>query len=384
VSTIPFGSPILGEEEIDAARQVLSGTQLVHGPRAADFERRFAERAGATHGITASSCTAALHLSLLALGVGPGDSVIVPAMTHVATAHAVEHCGARPVFADADPATGNIDPDAVAAAIDATTKAVMVVHYLGLPCDMDRITAAAPGLPIVEDCATAVDATYDGRTVGTIGVTGCFSFYPAKHITTSEGGMLITMDDAIAATVRHRKAFGYDKMLGERTRPGVYDVTALGFNYRMSELHAAIGLVQLDRLDAFQSARAANFAALTAGLGEIDGVVVFPGVHGKATSSHYCLNIVLPRDGSIPRDAVVNHLTAEGIGTSVHYPGAVPLFAYYRERYDHRPGAFPVAEWIGDQTISLPVGPHLGPSDPARIAAAVREGVERARKEASP
>lgn len=378
---IPFARPLLGPEEARAVQAVLEGPQLVHGPVAADFERRFAERAGASHAVTVSSCTAGLHLTLLALGIGPGDRVVVPAMTHVATAHAVEYTGATPVFVDVRRENGNIDHEALPAVLDETTRAVMVVHYLGLPVEMDTVTGAADaiGAAVVEDCALAVDATYGERKAGTMGVAGTFSFYPAKHLTTAEGGMVVTDDERLAATVRQRKAFGYDKMLGERARPGVYDVEALGYNYRMSEVHAAIGLAQLDRLDGFQKARAENYRALKTALSDLD-VTVFEPVQGKASSSHYCLNAVLPEDGSVGRDTVVEHLRASGIGSSVHYPSPVPLFRFYRERYGYTPGQFPVAEWLAEQSISLPVGPHLEDGDVERIAQALAEGIEIARR----
>lgn len=374
---IPFGRPMLGPEEAAAVAQVLAGPQLVHGPVARDFERAFAARVGVDHAVSLSSCTAGLHLSLLAAGIGAGDEVVVPAMTHVATAHAVEHCGAKPVFADVDPASGNIDPDRLAAAITPGTRAAIVVHYLGLPCDMDRILPIMErsGGIVIEDCALALDARYGDRKAGALGAAGCFSFYPVKHMTCGEGGMLTTNDAVLAQKVAQTKAFGYDRGLGARDRPGLYDVTALGYNFRMSELHAAIGRAQLDKLDGFQAARAANYQMIRDGLVDIEELTIFEPRQGRARSSHYCLNAILPRDGSLPRDDLAAMLEDAGIGTSVHYPGPVPLFSYYREKYGHRPGAFPVAEWLAAQTISLPVGPHLGAGDPRRIADALKEAI---------
>ena len=372
---------MLDRAEIEAVTRVLSGPQLVHGPVTRAFEARFAERIGARHAVAVSSCTAALHLSLLVRGVGPGDEVIVPAMTHVATAHAAEFCGARPVFVDVEADTGNLDADALAAAITPATAAVIVVHYLGLPCDMDRIKAVADaaGVFVVEDCALALDATYGGLKTGTLGAIGCFSFYPIKHMTSIEGGMATTDDDAMAAAVAQRRAFGYDRGAGQRAKPGIYDVTALGYNYRMNEIEAAVGLAQIEKLDGFQEARARNHLALKQSLAEIDEVTVFEPVKGKAVSSHYCLNAVLPRDGRLDRDAVVAELTKAGIGTSVHYPAAVPLMTHYRDRYGYRAGQFPVAEWLAAETISLPVGPHLGDGDAERIGRAFKEAVRKAR-----
>ena len=372
---------MLDAEEIEAVTRVLSGPTLVHGPVSHEFEQLFAERIGTRRAVSVSSCTAGLHLSLLVNDVGPGDAVAVPAMTHVATAHAVEFCGARPRFVDVEADSGNIDPEDLAEAVTPALKAIMVVHYLGLPCDMDRILPLAEkaGAFVVEDCALAVDASYGGVKAGTLGLTGCFSFYPIKHMTTVEGGMVTTDDEDVATAIAQRKAFGYDRALGQRAKPGIYDVTVLGYNYRMSEVQAAVGLAQLGKLDAFQRARAENHRILKSALAELDEITVFEPLKGKAVSSHYCLNAVLPRDRSVARDRVVASLKEVGVGTSVHYPRAVPLMTYYRDKYGYREGQFPVAEWLAEQTISLPVGPHLKEGDALRIAEAFKEAVRRAR-----
>ncbi len=376
---IPFGKPQLDATAIDAVRGVLESGMLVHGEVTPAFESAFAERIGAAEAVAVSSCTAGLHLTLFVKQIGPGDRVAVPAMTHVATAHSVELVGAEPVFIDVDPLTGNMDP----AALEAETgplAAIMPVHYLGLPCAMDRILAMAEakGAFVLEDCALAVDATWDGHKAGTLGLAGSFSFYPVKHMTSIEGGMVTTNDGDLARELRRRRAFGYNRALGERTRPGLYDVDALGMNYRMSEVEAAVGLSQIPRLDEFMTARATNDAILRDILRGIKGLTVFPDRHDRAVSSHYCLNAILPRDGSIQRDRVVDGLTARGIGSSIHYPGPVPLFTYYVEKYGYRKGQFPVAEWLADQTISLPVGPHLTPDDARRVGKAFEEAYKEA------
>ncbi len=378
---VPFGRPQIDESEIEAVAAVLRSGMLVHGKVTHDFEHAFAERLGAKHAVAVSSCTAGLHLSLFVKNIGPGDRVAVPAMTHVATAHAVELLRATPVFIDVDPATGNMDPDRLAEAAKDGLSAIMPVHYLGLPCDMDPINAVAEsaGAFVVEDCALALDADYGDRKAGRLGLCGSFSFYPVKHMTTIEGGMVTTDDDDLAFQLTKRRSFGYNRQVGDRARPGLYDVDALGFNYRMSEVAAAVGLAQLAKLDGFQAARTANHRALAAELAGIDGVTVFPDSLGKSRSSHYCLNVVMPRDGSLSRDAVQDALKARNVGTSIHYPGAVPLFTYYREKYGYRPGQFPVAEWLGDATISLPVGPHLEPGEAKAIGEAVADAVAEVR-----
>jgi perosamine synthetase len=262
---ISFARPFLDDALRDSVLRVLSGTTLVHGPITHAFETKFAARAGARHAVTVSSCTAGMHLGLFVEGVGPGDRVAVPAITHVATAHVARFCGADPLFVDVDPATGNMDAEALDAALGAEprAKAVIVVHFLGLPCEMDAINAAAAkaGAFVMEDCAIALDATYGNRKAGTLGRLGCFSFYPTKHMTTIEGGMVTTDDDALAARLRARRAFGYDKGLGERARPGIYDVNALGYNYRMNEVEAAVGLAQMEHLDGWQQVRCRAIAS---------------------------------------------------------------------------------------------------------------------------
>lgn len=376
-SEIPFGKPMLDATERDLVDRVLSGSTLVHGPVTREFEEKFAERIGVNHAVSVSSCTAGLHLSLSAMGVGAGDEVIVPAMTHVATAHAVEYTGAKPIFADVCADSGNIKPGNLPDLINESTKVIMPVHYLGLPCDMDAIIrcCADRDISILEDCALAIDATFDGKKAGSFGAAGAFSFYPVKHMTTIEGGMVATDDATVADSIRKHRAFGYDRALGQRAKPGIYDVDSLGYNYRMNEVEAAVGLAQLSKLDRFQLSRAANYNRLYELLHEIAELTVFESTQGKSLSSHYCFNVTLPDNGSISRDQVVGELKASGIGSSVHYPRAVPLFSFYKQKYGYQEGQYPVAEWLAAQTISLPVGPHLPEDGPERIASALKKAL---------
>ena len=361
----PFGMPIIGDPERDAVAKVLMGTQLVHGPVAKRFEADFARFVGGGFCTSTGSCTAALHLAYFYLGIGPGDEVIVPAQTHVATAHAVEFTGATPVFADADPRTGNLDLDEVEARITPRTRALGIVHYLGLPVDMDRVNAIAKrrGLFVVEDCALAIGTRYKGVHAGLLGDVGCFSFYPVKHMTTGEGGVVTARDEAIIRKVKRQKAFGVDRTVSERKVPGIYDVTMLGYNYRMGEISAAIGVEQLKRVDGFLKARAANAAALRGGLAEIAEIGILDGGGGDFEHSHYCVAAVLNDRLAPHRQAIIADLNAAGIGTSIYYPQAVPHMTYYREKYRTPPGAFPNASRIGNQSIALTVGPHVDESD---------------------
>lgn len=372
---VPFGKPIIGDEERSAVLSVLNGSQLVHGPIARQFETDFCRFIGAGYAHTVASCTAGLHLAYLYLGIGPGDEVIVPAQTHVATAHAVEYTGARAVFVDVDPETGNIQIDSIEAAITPRTKAICVVHYLGLPVDMDRVNALATkyGLFVVEDAALAVGTKYKGVHAGLLGDVGSFSFYPVKHITTAEGGMFITRHAEIAAKVGRLKAFGYDKMVGERAVPGVYDVDLLGYNYRMNEIEAAIGVEQLKRVPDFLLQRSRNNAVLREAFADIDEIRCLVDGSRDFQHAYYCVVAILKDELAMKRPEIINLLRDHGIGTSVYYPGPVPQLSYYREKYGLDPLLFPNAARISHQSIAFPVGPHLGEEDMKYIGQAVKK-----------
>jgi dTDP-4-amino-4,6-dideoxygalactose transaminase len=374
---LPFGKPVLGAEERAAVLAVLDSGVLVHGPKIKEFERAFARFTGAPHAVGVASCTAGLHLLYFHLGLSPGDEVIVPAMTHTATAHAVELTGARPVFVDAEPRTGNIDVDAIEAALTPRTRAISVVHYLGMPVDMDRVTALARrrGLPVVEDCALAVGARLDGVHMGLHGDAGCFSFYPVKHMTTAEGGMVVTRRADLAEALSLKRAFGVDRHVGERSLPGMYDVVALGFNYRMSEVEAALGVEQVKRLPAFLARRQANHQALTRALAGAPGMRLLESTDGRFQSSYYCHAVVLDDRLAPRRAAVIDRLKARGVGTSIYYPHPVPALSYYRAKYHLREEDYPVAAQLANASIALPVGPHLSPADMEHVAASVIEAV---------
>jgi dTDP-4-amino-4,6-dideoxygalactose transaminase len=378
---IPFGTPILGEEEKAKVMEVLSGPILVHGPRAKMFEADFSRFTGSKHALSVSSCTAALHLSFFYLGVGPGDEVIVPAQTHVATVHAVELCGAKPVFVDAESETGNIDIAMVEQHINSRTKAIAIVHFLGMPVNMDRINRVAKKhkLFVVEDCALAIGSYFKGVHAGLHGDVGCFSFYPVKHMTTGEGGMLLTQSDTIAAKIVHQKAFGVDRHMGERSVPGVYDVTMLGFNYRLNEIAAALGIEQIKRLSFFLKRREENYRILESALQEVPEIWLLKSSHGDYRSSYYCLSALLKEPICSQRFEIVSMLKNNGIGTSVYYPRPVPYFTYYRDKYGYADGSFPVAEKISNSSISLPVGPHLDGEDMNYIAEALKNAIYKAK-----
>ncbi|OIQ50065.1 UDP-4-amino-4-deoxy-L-arabinose--oxoglutarate aminotransferase [Pseudodesulfovibrio hydrargyri] len=375
--SIPFGRPMLGEEEKQAVAEVLDGLMLVHGPKAKEFESDFADWCGAPGALSVSSCTAGLHLFWFDNGIGPGDEVIVPAQTHTATAHAVEYCGAKPVFVDADPLTGNIDPDAVEAAVTPNTRGISLVHFLGIPADMKRImeTARKHDLVVLEDCALAIGTYYDGVHAGLLGDAGAFSFYPVKHMTTAEGGMIISRNADLLTRLERKKAFGVDRFVGERKIPGVYDVTMLGFNYRMNEMQAAIGIEQIRKLNGFLETRKNNFSTLAKALDDIDEVTVI----GRETpensvSSCYCLSVVLDEPLRDKRTALIENMKEQGVGTSVYYPAPVPCLTYYKDKYGMDFADFPVAQAISSG-LALPVGPHLDQDDMAYIVEALKQGL---------
>jgi len=373
---IPFGRPIIGEEERSAVMDVLSGSILVHGPRATCFENEFCLFTDAPYAVSVSSCTAGMHLIYYSLGYGPGDEVIIPAQTHVATAHAVELTGAKAVFVDSEAKTGGIDIYAIERAITQNTRAIAVVHYLGIPVDMPRVIdiARRHDLFVVEDCALSLGARVEGKHVGLHGDAGVFSFYPVKHITTAEGGMVILRDGALSKRLNLLKAFGVDRTHTERKVPGLYDTIDLGFNYRMSEIHAAIGIEQLKKLPGFLAQRQENFEALARLLRDIRNIEVMPQPFTSYTqSSYYCLAAKLDNDLMEKRSYIMAALGQAGIGSSVYYPHPVPRMAWYQNKYGYQPDKFPNAAHISDAMIALPVGPHLNTDDMEFIA----ENVDR-------
>ena len=357
---------MIGQEEKEAVMKVMDGSLLVHGPVSVQFEEQFAAFTDAPNAVSVSSCTAGMHLIYFALGYGPGDEVIVPAQTHLATAHAVELTGAKPVFVDADNVSGNIDINAIESAINNKTKAIAVVHYLGVPVDMPKVLKIAKkhNLFLLEDCALAPGAKLDGIHVGLHGDAGVFSFYPVKHLTTAEGGMIILRNNDLAKKLKLIKAFGVNRNHGERKIPGMYDAEVLGFNYRMSEIHAAIGVEQMKKLPSFLLKRKENFIHLEAGLKNISGFSVLQHpMNERFCSSHYCLGLMLEPSLANKRSVLMEMLTDKGIGTSIYYPQPVPRMTYYKKKYGYDEKKFINAATISDRIIALPVGPHLEISD---------------------
>ena len=367
VSTVPFAPPDIGEGEIQAVADVLRSGWLTTGPRVAEFERRFAEYVQAPHAVAVSSCTAALHLSLLAAEAGPGHEVVTTPLTFCATANVIVHTGATPVFADVDPETGTLDPAAAAAATTAATRALIPVHYGGHPADVlaFEMLASRRGLVVIEDAAHCVEGMAQGRKIGSIADFTCFSFYATKNLTTGEGGMVTTRSAAAADRIRLASRHGLSSSAWNRENGGArsaYDMALPGFKANMTDIQAAIGLCQLARIGAMHARRQAICARYDAGLRALP---LCPRRHAAAgtVDAHHLYTVrVNPRECGVTRDGLQATLRDRGVATSVHFP-AVHLLSYYRERYGTRRGMFPHAEAIADETLSLPLSSALSDDD---------------------
>lgn len=378
---IPFGRPWIGREEKEAVLGVLDSPILTHGPKGKEFEKGFEAMMGGGHAISTSSCMASLHLAALDLKLGPGDEVVVPAMTHVATVHAVELTGAKPVFVDCETITGNMDPTRLESALTPKTKAAFVVHFAGIPADMENILkiTGTRGIPVVEDCALAVGSRVKGIHVGLLGVLGCYSFYPVKHITTGEGGMLVSSDKQRLERIARFRAFNVDRTHTERSIPGFYEVTGVGMNYRMSELQAALGCAQLMRIPEILKRRSENFSVLRRSLDKNQELTLLDAPSEDRASSHYCAVVLLKGSLRKKRNELAKKLNTQGIGTSIYYPHPVPRFRYYAEKFGYTPGSFPGAEAVADESVSLPVGPHLDEKQMSVIIDVLLQAVKQLR-----
>ena len=368
---IEFARPIIGEEEKQAVLECLSSPQLVHGPRSLEFEESFVAFMGGGFATSTSSATTALQLAYLTLGIGSGDEVIVPSLTHVATANAVLSVGAKPVFVDVNSHDGNVSIDQVIKAITPKTKAICVVHFLGVPVDMTGVmkVAKSNNLFVVEDCALALGARVEGTHVGLIGDFGAFSFYPAKHITTGEGGMLVSKEGELISLSKKIKAFYYDKNVGDRKIPGLYDIVGFGLNLRMSEIAATLGIVQLNRISGFLEKRKFNSELLYQNIGNSKYGNLLPNSRSGAESANYCASFVLKPEYAKKRNIIASQMNEIGIGTSIYYPIALPLSTFYKSN--------PVlsktiscnnAEYLSNSNIAVGVGPHLEDGDISYIA----------------
>jgi perosamine synthetase len=366
---IPLAQPVLGEEEERRVLEVLRSGQLSLGPMQRAFEESFAARVGARFGSAVSSGTAGLHLALRAVGVSDGTEVITSPFSFVASANVAVYERARPVFADIDPVTLNLSVDATAAAVTSRTSAILPVHIFGYPADMAGFERL--GIPLVEDACEALGAAYaDGGPVGGRGHPAVFGFYANKQLTTGEGGMITLGDGAL------KERIDSERNQGRAPNMDWLDHDRLGFNYRLSELACALGLAQLDRLDAMLGGRARVAALYHEALAGLDELALPCPDAGGARRGWFVYVVQLPR--GFERDSVVRDLATVGVPSKPYFP-AVHLMSYYRETFGHRPGEFPVCEDVAARSIALPFFPAMTESQVARVAEALRDVLVTAR-----
>jgi dTDP-4-amino-4,6-dideoxygalactose transaminase len=361
-----FQPPAIGEEEIAAVSETLRSGWLTTGPKAAELERRMGEYLEAEHVLAVASGTAAMHLALLAVGVGPGDEVITSPITWPATANVIEHCGATPIFCDVRESDLNLDPELVPSLVTERTRAILPVHFAGQPCDLDPLFAL--GLPVVEDAAHATESRYRGRKLGGLSDASCFSLYATKNLAAGEGGLVATNRDDVAERIRSMR-------LTRRGDGSHYDQVSPGFKANLSDVLAAIALVQLDRLDHHAEIRARQFALYDDGLDGLPGITPLARDDRDLHALHlYAVRIDADKAGAT-RDAYQQALWDEWISTSIHFL-PVHRLTWFRERYPAQ-SALPVAERAGDEVLSLPLSPAHTDDDILDAIDAVRRVHER-------
>jgi perosamine synthetase len=356
--------PDIGDAEVEAVERVLRSGTLTGGPETVRFERAFADRHEAAHGVAFANGTVALQGIHLGLGIGPGDEVVVPSMTFISTATSVLHVGAQPVFCDVRPDTFDLDPEDVERKLTGRTRAIVAVHYGGQAADVDALRSLADdaGVALIEDAAEAHGAGYRGRPVGALGTAGMFSFTPTKNMTTGEGGMVVTDDAALAEQLR---------LLRNHGQTAQYEHAVLGYNWRLSEMQAAIGVVQLDKLDAILERKRALACALTEGLEAVEGIT--PPSTAPERDHVFMLYTTLVESC---RDDLLIHLLGQGIEARVYFPPAhrQPIFE------SRAPADLPVTDWLADRMLSLPIHSRLTAGEVDEIVGEVEEGLEAVRK----
>jgi perosamine synthetase len=366
---LPYGRQWLDEEDIQAVVDVLRSDWLTTGPKVREFEEAVAEFSGTAHAVAVSSGTAALHAAAFALGIGPGDEVIVPPMTFAASSNCILYLGGKPVFVDVEPDTLNIDPQKIEAAITDKTKAIVAVDFAGQPCDHDAIRTIAErhGISVIQDASHSLGAAYKGRPVGSQNELTTFSFHPVKPITTGEGGMIVTDNEDYAEAMRRFRNHGISADYRQRAEKGTwhYEMTDLGYNYRISDIQCALGLSQLRKLPVWIQRRQEIAYRYDEAFGELP---IEPLATRPENSHAYHIYVVRFQE----RARVFTALRDEGIGVNVHYI-PVHLHPYYQQHLGTGPGLCPVAEAAYEQIISLPVFPRMTDADIEDVITAVRK-----------
>ena len=373
-----FGAPLIGEEEIGEVESSMRAGWLGTGPKVARFEADFAAYKGVEESRVAAvnSCTAALHLSMIAAGIGPGDEVITTALTFCATVNAIIHAGATPVLADINPQTMNIEPDEIEKRITPRTRAILPVHFAGRCCDMDAIMDIAQrhNLKVIEDCAHAIESEYRNAKAGTFGDFGCFSFYVTKNVMTGEGGMVLALEEEDIARVKILALHGMTKDAWRRFGDEGYKhyhVVECGFKYNMMDIQAGIGIHQLKRVERNWRRRHEIWERYQRAFAELP--VVRPAQPEQGTRHSYHLyTILIDRESTgVDRDTLLDALTKQNVGVGVHYL-SIPEHPFYQETFGWKPADFPQAMRVGRQTISLPISPKLSDQDVEDVVAAIR------------
>ena len=374
-----FGSPQLSEDEIQEVVDCLRGGWIGTGPRVARFEKDFATYKSVPSAVSVNSCSAGIHLALLTLDLQPGDEVITTPLTFCATVNAIIHAGGMPILADIDPDTLNIDPKEVEKKISARTKAILPVHFAGRSCDMDAlmILAAKHGLRVIEDCAHAIETEYHGLKAGAIGDIGCFSFYVTKNVVTGEGGMILAKNPDVLSRLKVLALHGMNKDAWKRFGDDGYkhyQVTEVGFKYNMTDMQAALGIHQLEKVDRYWKRREQVWHQYLESFSDLPVGLPLPAEAGTRHAYHLFQLLIDPEKAGLTRDQFLDQMTANHIGVGVHYV-SLPEHPVYQELFSWRPEHWPHAQRVGQQTVSLPLSAKLTDTDISDVIAAVRSSI---------
>jgi len=363
---IPFGKPIINNKDINFINKVIKSGVLTHGPVGLKFEKEFSKFTKLKYCLSTTSCTSSLFMAYSLIGLSKGDEFIVPAQTHVATVNAGKFLGAKPIFVDSDNETGNIDLDKLEEKITFKTKCVTLVHFLGKPVDIKKILKLKKKykFKIIEDCALALGARYYGKHVGHYADFACFSFYPAKHITTGDGGMLTCSSIKDYNKAKLLRGFGVNKTFFERKIPGIYDVLSTGLNFRMSDINSALGLTQIKKLNFIINKREKNYKKISKSLKDLSEINILNTSSSKTLeSSYYCFTFIVKNASRKRRDDYLKELTNLGVGCSVYYPRAIMDYKYFNKEKKKFKNKFINARKISNNSICIPVGYHLNKHD---------------------